>query len=136
MANMPKDPIRVLAIMPYEGMRTSVLRAAESFGALRVDAHTGDLEEGVAIVRRMNLAGYDVILSRGGTADLIREATDLPVVEIPVSVYDLLRTIKLSENYAERCAIVGFSAVRMKGAIKESPQDLTSQKHWSTIRGS
>lgn len=111
MVIMQKDPIRVLAIAPYEGMLTALLRAAESFSTLWVDAYTGDLEEGAAIVRRMNLAGYDVVLSRGGTADLIREATELPVVEIPASVYDLLRTIKLSENYAERCAIVGFSAI-------------------------
>lgn len=36
------------------------------------------------------------------------QVTDIPVVEIPVSVYDVLRTIRLAENYVDRYAIVGF----------------------------
>lgn len=34
--------------------------------------------------------------------------TDLPVVDIHISVYDVLRTMKLAENYSSLYAIVGF----------------------------
>lgn len=54
---------------------------------------------------------YDCIISRGGTAEFIRRVTDLPVVEIPISVYDVLRVIKLAENYSNLYAIVGFPGV-------------------------
>lgn len=54
---------------------------------------------------------YDCIISRGGTATLIRQVTDLPVVEIHISVYDVLRTMKLAENYSSLYAIVGFPSV-------------------------
>ena len=37
---------------------------------------------------------YDCIISRGGTAALIRQVTDLPVVDIHISVCDVLRTMK------------------------------------------
>lgn len=104
-------PIRVLAIAPYESMAASLVHSSESFRNIRLEVHTGDLEEGVDIVRHLDLNNYDVIISRGGTADLIRSIVDLPVVEIAVSVYDVLRTIKLSENYTNRFAIIGFPAV-------------------------
>lgn len=104
-------PIRLLAIAPYEAMTAALLRAAEAFPGVRLEAYTGDLQEGVEIVRGLDISRFDAVLSRGGTADLIRAAVDLPVIEIPVSVYDVLRTIKLSENYTDRIAIVGFPGV-------------------------
>lgn len=103
--------LRILAIAPYEAMKEALQLTAAAFPTLRLDAYTGDLQEGVDIVRQVDTENYDAILSRGGTAELIRPVTDLPVIEIPVSVYDVLRTIKLSENYNDRCAIVGFPGV-------------------------
>ncbi|MBQ8094803.1 MAG: PrpR N-terminal domain-containing protein [Clostridia bacterium] len=104
-------PISILAIAPYESMSVALQRAAEAFPNIHLDIHTGDLQDGVAIVREKGTDEYDAILSRGGTAEMIRETTNLPVIEIPVSVYDILRTIKLSENYTDRFAIVGFQGV-------------------------
>lgn len=108
----PGLPLRLLAIAPYEALKIALLREAEAFSDVRLDVYTGDLEEGVKIVRRVGEEEtFDAVLSRGGTAELIRPVTNLPVIEIPVSVYDVLRTIKLSENYTDRCAIVGFPGV-------------------------
>ena len=109
----PQDdsPIRILAVAPYEAMATALTRAAEAFPGLQLEAHTGDLQAGLAIIRQLDLNDYDVIVSRGGTADLLRTETDLPVIEIPVSLYDVLRTIKLSENYTDKTAVVGFPGV-------------------------
>ena len=75
---------------------------------MQLDIYTGDLDEGVAIVQRMPPNTYDCIISRGGTAVQIRQVTDLPVVEIHLSVYDVLRAMKLAENYSNLYAIVGF----------------------------
>lgn len=105
----PNAPVpHILGIAPYEGMRDAMERAAEAFPGMHLDVHTGDLEQGVEIVRSMADQGYDAIVSRGGTAALIRQVTDLPVIEIQLSVYDVLRTIKLAENYSSLYAIVGF----------------------------
>ena len=60
-------PLQILAIAPYEAMKDALLRAAESFPALRLTAFTGDLEEGADIVRQMGTDSYDAIISRGGT---------------------------------------------------------------------
>lgn len=100
--------VRILGIAPYEGMQSAMERAAENIPDIHLDVYTGDLEAGVAVVREHQQEDYDCILSRGGTARMIQQVTDIPVVEIPVSVYDVLRTMRLAENYADRYAIVGF----------------------------
>ena len=105
---MKQLPVHILGIAPYEGMRTAMERVAETYSNIHMDVFTGDLEEGVAIVRDHMDDAYDCIISRGGTAQMIRQITDIPVVEIHLSVYDVLRTIKLAANYADRYAIVGF----------------------------
>lgn len=40
-------------------------RVAEEFPNIQLDAYTGDLEAGAAIVRSTQLENYDVIISRG-----------------------------------------------------------------------
>lgn len=105
---MKQLPLRILGIAPYDGMRTAMERVAEEYPNVHTDVFTGDLAEGVAIVQERLNEGYDCIISRGGTARMIRKVTDIPVVEISLSVYDVLRTIKLAENYADRYAIVGY----------------------------
>ena len=106
-----ETPIRILSIAPYEAMATSLIRAAEAYPGIQLEAYTGDLQAGVEIAQQLDLSQFDVIISRGGTAEMLRDVTDLPVVEIPVSLYDVLRTIKLAENYTDQTAIVGFPGV-------------------------
>ena len=111
MSTDARDAIRVLAIAPYESMVSALTRCAESFPNVRLDVFTGDLEEGVEILRNVDLSLYDAILSRGGTADLIQQTAEIPVIEVPVQVYDILRTINLAKNYTDNLAIVGFPGV-------------------------
>lgn len=108
---MVETRTRILGIAPYEGMRTAMESAAQAYPDIQLDVFTGDLDVGVAIVQSMPPNAYDCIISRGGTAELIRQVTDLPVVEIQISVYDVLSAMKLAENYSNRYAIVGFSSV-------------------------
>ena len=108
---MEQSKIRILGIAPYDGMRTAMERAAEAYPQIQLDAYTGDLDAGVSIVQRMPSNTYNCVISRGGTAALIRKVTDLPVVDINISVYDVLRTMKLAQNYTSLYAIVGFPSI-------------------------
>lgn len=108
---MEQQQVRVLGIAPYEGMKRAMEHAAEEDPFLQLDVFIGDLEEGVSIAKEHAQEGYDCIISRGGTAELIRHVTDVPVIEIQISVYDVLRAIKLAENYSKLYAIVGFSSI-------------------------
>ena len=67
---------RILGIAPYDGMRTAMEQAAQAYPNVEMDIYTGDLEDGQAIVQQMPPNSYDCIISRGGTAALIRQVTD------------------------------------------------------------
>lgn len=98
----------ILSIAPYESMKTIMQKLADERDDINLDVFVGDLQKGVEIACRNHHSDYDVIISRGGTAQLINQITRIPVVEVGLSVYDILRVIKLSENYSGKYAIVGF----------------------------
>lgn len=50
-------------------------------------------------------------MSRGGTAALIQKHVNIPVVDIPVSGYDLLRALTLIKDYQGKKAVVGFENI-------------------------
>lgn len=103
--------IKILGIAPYEGMGLIMQKLAEERQDLELDMFVGDLEQGAALVQQHLHKGYDAIISRGGTATLISHVTQVPVIEVTLSVYDILRAIKLAENYTDRYAIVGFANI-------------------------
>ena len=102
---------KILAVAPYESMADAISAIAQSRDDIRMTVQTGDLDTGKRIAVELAHNNYDVIISRGGTAELIRSNVELPVIDIPISVYDVLRTIKLAENYSGKFIIAGFSAI-------------------------
>ncbi|MDF2611947.1 MAG: Response regulator containing CheY-like receiver, AAA-type ATPase, and DNA-binding domain, partial [Lachnospiraceae bacterium] len=105
------NKIHVLGIAPYEGMRNIMEKIAADRDDLVLDVYVGDLNKGVEIAQKNFHSNYDVIISRGGTAEMIGQITTIPVIEISLSVYDILRAMKLAENYSDRYAIVGFPGI-------------------------
>lgn len=105
------EKIRVLAIAPYSGLRDLINEMAKDRSELDVHTFIGDMLEGVEVVKSVQEKGYDAILSRAGTADLIKKVSDLPVIDIKLSVIDMLRAIKLAQNYVGKFVIVGFKSI-------------------------
>lgn len=103
--------IKMLAVAPYEGMAEAIAAIAKERNDIELTVQTGDLSTGKNIAIELSHNNYDVIISRGGTAELIRSAVEIPVVEVSISVYDVLRAIKLAENYSGKFVIAGFSGI-------------------------
>ena len=103
--------VKVLGIAPYEGMLHQMQQAAAKRSDIVLTALVGDMQTGATIASRYTSDDFDVILSRGGTAQMIRNVSSLPVVEITLSAYDILRSIKLAETGSGTYAIVGFPAI-------------------------
>ncbi|MGY4691679.1 PrpR N-terminal domain-containing protein [Salibacterium sp. K-3] len=100
----------VLAIAPYPGLKELLL----SLGAnqpFELVVETGDLNAGLQYAKEAENNGTDIIISRGGTAELIQEEVSIPVIEIEVSGYDMLRVITLIKDFPGKAAIVGFAAI-------------------------
>lgn len=102
---------KILAIAPYEGLREILLDESISRTDVDMDVYFGDLADGVAVALALENAGYDVILSRGGTATMISTAVQLPVIDMPPSASDLLRYVRMAENIPGRFAVVGFHSI-------------------------
>ncbi len=103
--------VRLLCISPYEGMRDIMVNIAMRRSDIEMVIHLGDLDEGVKGVIENLSRGVDAIISRGGTAEIIRREFSIPVSEVTLSVYDVLRAIRLAQGFSEHFAVVGFSSI-------------------------
>lgn len=105
------NAVRILGIAPYDNMREQLLSQAKKNPEIELTVFVGDLQQGVDLARKNYYNDYDVIISRGGTAELLRKQLDIPVIDIPISPFDIMRAIKLAECVSDRYAIVGFPSV-------------------------
>ncbi|WP_099351417.1 sigma-54-dependent Fis family transcriptional regulator [Fredinandcohnia onubensis] len=103
--------IKALAIVPYEGLYEMMKEVTQDVHDIEFQIELGNLHEGVAIAKEAEKNGYHVIISRGGTASLIQEAVSIPVIDIQVSGYDVLRILTMVKGFSRKAAIVGFSNI-------------------------
>jgi PAS domain S-box-containing protein len=86
---------KIVFIAPYQEILKSGEQIINNLGFVdKVDCILGDLTRGVAIARQAERNGADVIVTRGGTAELITKAEiQVPVVEIPITFQDLAEAL-------------------------------------------
>jgi len=89
--------MKITIIAPNEGIihtANEVLDKPEFSCSDEIDVVFGDLESGLEQAFLAIERGADVIISRGGTAALIARHVEIPVVEISVTAFDILRALK------------------------------------------
>ena len=114
-----KHKYRILGIAPYEGMKALMSDVAEEYPQIDLTLFVGDLEQGLEIAHSNFHGNYDVVISRGGTAKMLKENLPLPVVEIPVSMYDLLCVLKLAgaSTGAGKVSMVSFDNITVNARL-------------------
>ncbi len=97
-------------IAPYANL-TALARevCAENYPDVRV--FEGLLEEGLACAQKVAAEGCQVIISRGGTANLIQENLNIPVVEVRVTGYDILHTLSEFIGKNKTIGVIGYRNV-------------------------
>lgn len=95
---------------PFEGMARAARAICRTFEK-PILIETGDLQEGLRKARTLVEQGTRVIISRGGTAQLLKQSLPVPVVEIEVTAFDILRALQKVENRKKRIGIIGFENV-------------------------
>ena len=73
------DRIRVLAIAPYEGMKQLMTAMANDYPQIDLTVFVGDREQGLQIAKDNFHGNYDAVVSRGGTAFMLRQDLRVPV---------------------------------------------------------
>ena len=88
--------IQVLFVAPFTTLyKTAMQVINESFAESKdhIRIIKGDLSESVPTVRQAVEDGVQVIVSRGGTAKILAESVQVPVVSVQISVMDVIRML-------------------------------------------
>jgi len=96
-------------IAPYKKMGELFSEICQEFNK-KIIIKIGDLEEGARQAVELEEQGViDVVISRGGTAIAIKKkVTNLPVVEVQISGFDLIRALHQARKETNKIAVVGF----------------------------
>lgn len=104
------DYSRILFIAPYSELAEQARKTvAELKRPCRVIM--ADMGDGAAAAKKALNEGVEVIISRGWTASLIRQAVNIPVVEVEVTGYDILRALYPLKDKEGPFGIIGFPTV-------------------------
>ena len=105
---------RIVFIAPNQKLCENGRRIIADLGMdQQVDTYQASLSEGVAIARRAEAEGVDAIVSRGGTAEMIRKSgIRTPVIEIPITAPDLVQALidakRVTGRENPRIAVLAF----------------------------
>lgn len=83
--------VRVALISTYEDMARTFANLAKQEG-VEFKIATATLEKAAAIAKEISPV-TDVIISRGGTAEYIKEVVEIPVVSVPITSFDVMRLL-------------------------------------------
>lgn len=109
--------IRLLGIAPYEGMYRLMSNLSAQRSDVELTVFKGNLTEALEIMQKNKELNIDAIISRGGTAEILRKTVDIPVYDITPSVYDIFRTIMLAQEMGEPFAVVGYPTISKHSEI-------------------
>ena len=70
----------------------------------------GSMEEGAALAKEY-YSDFDIIISRANTADLIKKSVPIPVIDLGIGYYDILRCLKTAEATHTKFALLGHPSL-------------------------
>ena len=100
----------ILLIAPYKELEITAKDVIREYN-FNVHIVHGNLSDGASIAKSAEENGVEIIISRGGTYQLIKDAVNIPVVEIQVSAFDILRALKKLLNFKGPIGIIGYKNV-------------------------
>lgn len=101
---------KCFAIAPYEGFKEMLLELRESY-PFRIDVQLGNIRRTEDLLNHVEQNGYDVVISRGGTAEFFKKHSQIPVIEIEITSYDILRTLTILKGYKGKMGMIGSANV-------------------------
>lgn len=102
--------MKIVLIAPYRDLLETAITVKKDLN-VDIELELGDLSEGVKVAREWEKKGVDIIISRGGTYQLIKESVSVPVVEIKVSAFGILRQFNGLIGCKEIIGVAGYKNV-------------------------
>ncbi|MDI6729425.1 MAG: PrpR N-terminal domain-containing protein, partial [Thermodesulfovibrionales bacterium] len=115
---------KIVFISPDEKLAVRAKEVIAEFGE-QIDVFQGSLSEGVLIAKKAVSQGANIIISRGGTGNLIKKNLQVPVVKVEINGYDIVQAISQAMRYSNNIGVVGFenlvnSAEKMNDKMKKA----------------
>ena len=103
---------KILGIVPYPEMKELVSKVASERNDIEADIYVGDYRDCIRILEENLSKNFEAILSRGATADELKKRIHyIPVVDIPVSAFDLIAAVRLAKSSGGSFAAVVFPSL-------------------------
>ena len=114
--------MRILGIVPYQGLKETISSVTKNLPDISCDIFVLPETNYISlydnfetyypyICKKIMSGNYDIILTRGGITNTVQRFSDVPVITIPFSAYDMLQVIHLAQNLSNHFAIVGFDSI-------------------------
>lgn len=101
----------IVLIAPFKDLYDLSKKIIKNRGYSNIEVILGDLSEGVIEAKKVVAKGARVIISRGGTYTMIKNVVSIPVVEIKITSFDILRGFKDIINYKGTIGVAGYSNI-------------------------
>ena len=100
---------KIVCVLPDPSLEEQTLLAfQDKYKDIRIEI--GLMEKGAEQAKVLAEEGFEVIISRGMTAFMIKETNpELSVVEIPFTALDIFQTIKRAQLYGNSIGVIAFS---------------------------
>lgn len=102
--------MKIYVVAPYLAMESSLKKIISKYKNIDISYGIGNLNDGLKLAKDAESRGFDVVVSRGGTARLIKKHINIPVVDMKLSGNDILKAILLADN-GYNTAIVAYSNI-------------------------
>lgn len=104
--------MKILFIAPYLGLKELTMSILDEYKDIQIDVYQGNYEKGPKLLKKLNAyEKYDAIITRGGTAETCKKVTRMPIIEIYINAFDILRILKLSEGYNGKKIFLAYPSI-------------------------
>lgn len=115
----------ILLVAPYDGLE-QLAKKVKKLINIPFSVVTGNLNQSFDKVEKKINEGTKILVSRGGTAKYLRKKFDLQVIDIPVTSFDILRSISsISSKGYRKIAFVTTSNIIFKSDYFNKILDVT-----------
>ena len=101
----------IVFIAPFKGLACLAEQVIKEKNYSNIEVVVADLSYGAKVAKSLVNQGVDIIISRGGTYTMIKEVVDIPVVELKMSSFDILRGFKDLINYKGKIGVAGYGNI-------------------------
>ncbi len=73
-----------------------------------IEVSSSGLDRAIPVGREMEASGVEVVVSRGGTSNMLRESLRIPVLSIPLTYFDILSSVKKAAQFGPKVMLSTF----------------------------